>query len=368
MAVPDRAARHPIVHADPLTDEVGRRRDRSVIAHVKVTAGEVAQREHRQSDEAAVAIVDAAQMAGHRGLAALYFRIGSCPAQHLGARRPVAAGAVDQAERHALGLDVADHQRRQPGVIGAGQADREVSHCMISFGTGAGRLSEYGPRALSKRPTLGKEWAMTHHFGALIPSTNTTVEIEYSHLIPAGVAQAHYGRMMSSNYGASPFASPLDADVDYQARLLGTARVEMIALIQTSACLFQDNYDEVTCARITRESGAPAITSAMAIGEALRALGARNVALVSPYSEEVNARARRYFEGRHGLKIVALEGFAAKDSYMIGKLGPENARGAFRRIDRPEIEAFVVPGGNFPTMASIAAWEAEFKKPVVTTN
>jgi len=30
--------------------------------------------------------------------------------------------------------------------------------------------------------------------------------------------------------------------------------------------------------------------------------------------------------------------------------------------------AFVVPGGNFPTMASIAGWERAFKKPVVTTN
>jgi maleate cis-trans isomerase len=106
----------------------------------------------------------------------------------------------------------------------------------------------------------------------------------------------------------------------------------------------------------------------MAIGEALKALGARNVALVSPYSEEVNARARHYFEAKHGLKVAALEGFAAKDSYMIGKLGPENARDAFQRIDQPEIEAFVVPGGNFPTMQSIAAWEREFGKPVVTTN
>ena len=27
-----------------------------------------------------------------------------------------------------------------------------------------------------------------------------------------------------------------------------------------------------------------------------------------------------------------------------------------------------MPGGNFPTMASIAGWEREFNKPVVTTN
>jgi len=106
----------------------------------------------------------------------------------------------------------------------------------------------------------------------------------------------------------------------------------------------------------------------MAIGEAMQLLRVNRIALVSPYSEPVNASAKRYYEGRYGLQVVALEGFAATDSYAIGNLGPEMARDAFARIDRPEIEAFVVPGGNFPTMASIAAWEGEFNKPVVTTN
>ena len=82
----------------------------------------------------------------------------------------------------------------------------------------------------------------------------------------------------------------------------------------------------------------------------------------------MNERAARYFETKHGLETVALAGFGATDSYAIGQLGPENARDAFTRINRPEIEAFVVPGGNFPTMASIAAWEQELDKPVVTTN
>ena len=112
----------------------------------------------------------------------------------------------------------------------------------------------------------------------------------------------------------------------------------------------------------------PGFTSAMAIGEAMQSLGTKRVALVSPYSEPVNASAKRYFEGGYGLSIAAIEGFAATDSYAIGNLGPEMARDAFARIDRPEIEAFIVPGGNFPTMAAIAAWEAEFGKPVVTTN
>ena len=138
-------------------------------------------------------------------------------------------------------------------------------------------------------------------------------------------------------------------------------------LIQTSASLFSEDYDD-KAVRLMQGAGVPGFTSAMAIGEALNALGTKRIALVSPYSETVIASARRYYEGRYGLSVVALEGFAATDSYMIGQLGPEMARDAFARIDRPEIEAFVVPGGNFPTMASIDAWEKEFGKPVVTTN
>jgi maleate isomerase len=207
---------------------------------------------------------------------------------------------------------------------------------------------------------------MPRHFGVLIPSTNTTAETEYSRLLPPGW-QAHYARVLTSSADRSPFSPPKDEDVRYQSRLLGTAKVEIVFLLQTSASLFADDYDAKAIG-LMAEAGAPAFTSAQAIGEAMGALGARRIALVSPYSAPVGARARHYYESKYGLSVAAVEGFAAADAYAIGNLGPENARDAFRRIDRPEIEAFVVPGGNFPTMAAIAGWEAEFNKPVVTTN
>ena len=206
---------------------------------------------------------------------------------------------------------------------------------------------------------------MTRHFGVLIPSTNTTVEIE-CRLLPAAY-QAHVGRLMTSTPGRT-FSPSRDDDIDYQSRLLGTAKVELVILAQTSASLFADDYDEVVTRRMSAGAGVPAITSAQAVGRAVRALGAQRIAIVSPYSEEVNQRAARYFSAKHGIEAVALEGFGASDSYAIGQLDPENARDAFGRIDRPEIEVFVVPGGNFPTMTAIAAWEQEFAKPVVTTN
>jgi maleate isomerase len=100
----------------------------------------------------------------------------------------------------------------------------------------------------------------------------------------------------------------------------------------------------------------------------VRTLGARQIALVSPYSQEVIGRAQRYFEHRYGLQVTAMEGFGANDSYAIGALSADNATNAFARLNRPEIEVLVVPGGNFPTMKFIAGWEQQFCKPVITTN
>src|ERR671923_1630471 len=142
---------------------------------------------------------------------------------------------------------------------------------------------------------------MIRHFGVLIPSTNTTVEMECRLLPPT--YQAHFGRLMSS--GAT-FSPSRDEDIDYQSRLLGTAKVELVILAQTSASLFADDYDEVVTKRMSTAAGVPAITSAQAVGRAVRALGARRIAIVSPYSVPVNAKAARYFETKHGLTTIAL--------------------------------------------------------------
>lgn len=206
---------------------------------------------------------------------------------------------------------------------------------------------------------------MTRHFGALIPSTNTTVEIEYTRLLPPTL-QPHYARLGKER--GVPFMPSRKDDLEYQSKMLGNAKVEVIGLIQTSASLFEDDYDATAKQIMTENSGAPAVTSAEAIGQAVKALRANRIALVSPYSDDVIGRAKQYYETRYGLEVLATEAFGATDSYAIGGLSADNATDAFARIDRPEIEVLVVPGGNFPTMQSVAGWEQQFGKPVLTTN
>jgi maleate isomerase len=205
----------------------------------------------------------------------------------------------------------------------------------------------------------------TRHFGVLIPSTNTTVEIEYTRHLPATL-QFHTGRLGKG--GNTPFSPSKDEDVIYQSKLLGDAKVEVVALAQTSASLFDDGYDAKVKAQMAGNAGVPAVTSAEAIGEAVLALGMKRVGIVTPYSTQVIESAKRYYERKYGLQVVGMEGFGATDAYAIGKLDAAMAFEGLRRVDKPSIEVLIVPGGNFPTMPWIAAWERAFGKPVITTN
>jgi len=203
------------------------------------------------------------------------------------------------------------------------------------------------------------------HFGVLVPSTNTTVEIEYTRQLPATL-QFHTGRLGKG--GKTPFSPNRDEDVIYQSKMLGDAKVEVVALAQTSASLFDDDYDAKVKAQMSENAGVPAVTSAEAIGEAIQALGMKRVGIVTPYSTQVIESAKRYYERKYGLQVVGMEGFGATDAYAIGKLDAAVAFEGLRRVDKPAIEALIVPGGNFPTMPWIAVWEWAFGKPVITTN
>jgi maleate isomerase len=203
------------------------------------------------------------------------------------------------------------------------------------------------------------------HFGVLIPSTNTTVEIEFTRHLPETL-QFHIGRCGKGTN--TPFSPSLEADIIRQSKLLGDARVEVITLAQTSASLFDDDYDATVKAQMSSNAGVPAVTSAEAIGEAVRALGMRRIGIVTPYSTEVIQRAKRYYETKSQLEVIGMEGFGASDAYAIGKLDANMAFEGLRRVDTPTTEALIVPGGNFPTLLWIATWERALGKPIITTN
>ena len=207
---------------------------------------------------------------------------------------------------------------------------------------------------------------MTRHIGALLPATNTIIETEYSQL-PQDVLMFHYARCDKVSAG-TPFHPSKDEDVAYQAKMLSYAKVEVIGVIQTSASLFEQGYDARVKKMIAENAGVPGLTSAEEIGKAVKALGAQRIGIVTPYSNEVIQRAADYYGEHFGLVASGLEGFGATDAYSIGNISPDTATEALKRLDTPDIEVFILPGGNFQTMKYLDGWEAAIGKPVIATN
>jgi maleate isomerase len=69
-----------------------------------------------------------------------------------------------------------------------------------------------------------------------------------------------------------------------------------------------------------------------------------------------------------GFKVVHSEvvGFVA--SIELGRVGPEKAYELGRRADRPDADAIVMPGGNWPSMSIVERLEHELGKPVLANN
>jgi maleate cis-trans isomerase len=202
--------------------------------------------------------------------------------------------------------------------------------------------------------------------GVLVPATNTAVEIELNRILP-GSFQLHVGRLQVGSVDAKGWAEQ-DADIDYQAQLLGTVSPALIILLQTSASFFTDGYDDQVTARITAASGVRSVTTAQALIQALQVLQARRVALVSPYSPWVSARARDYLAVGHGFDVVAVEGLNITDTRTLIGLESAPITAALERAADSDPDAYIVAGGAFQGMRFIADWEESLGRPVITTN
>ncbi len=208
---------------------------------------------------------------------------------------------------------------------------------------------------------------MIHTIGMLIPATNTAVEIDVNRVLPKNY-QVHVGRLRVSSVDEAGWREH-DADIDYQAQLLGTLKPAAMILLQTAASFYgEEGYDAAVTKRIAAISGAPTYTTAFAIGRALKAMGAQRVAMLSPYNADLVNRGRRFWERHFGLEFLAVDSFNITDPMAITKLGPEPAAEAIGRLTKLGPDAIIMAGGAYHVMNSIDDWERRFGVPVIATN
>jgi len=206
----------------------------------------------------------------------------------------------------------------------------------------------------------------THRFGLLTPSSNTTQEPEYAAALPPTVS-LHTGRVSYRDITPEEQMRCV-LELEAESRKLGDAEVDVIVFAATSPTLAKGKgYDRELIKRMQDASGKPATTAATAFVDALTLLGARKIAIGAPWSKAMDKPMVEFME-MHGFKVVHSEVMGLVASIELGRIGPEKAYELGRRTDRPDADAIIMPGGNWPTMSIAERLERDLGKPVLANN
>ena len=192
--------------------------------------------------------------------------------------------------------------------------------------------------------------------GVLTPQANTTVEPEFSLLLPPGMAMLN-ARMTSGK--ATIIERLLDylAALETHARQFGPAPVEAIAFACTGASYFaMPEAEDAAVARIEAALGKPFITTARAVRDALDQLGAKRIGLVSPYPDDLTRAGIAYWQAR-GFEVAAVSGSVLREGafHPIYAMDHDGAAAALAAINPDGLDAIIMLGTGMVTLAAIRA-------------
>lgn len=214
--------------------------------------------------------------------------------------------------------------------------------------------------------TVALEYAPRGLVGVLTPQANTTVEPEFRILTPPGYASIA-GRLTSARTTIEARLVDYFDGMETSLGQFGNAPLGAVAFACTgSSYLAGIAREDAVVAVLSERLGVPVITAAGAVVDALRALGARRIALVSAYDAALNAASARYWTAR-GFTIVAKAGAVPSAGlHPIYGIGAREAAVALATLDGADTDAIVLLGTGMPTLGAIAARAGGRGPPVVS--
>ncbi|WP_306296291.1 maleate cis-trans isomerase family protein [Acidomonas methanolica] len=216
-----------------------------------------------------------------------------------------------------------------------------------------------------------------YRIGQIVPSSNVTMETE----IPAMLAARqlvrperflfHSSRMRMKTVSKDELAA-MDGESDRCALELSDARVDVMGYACLVAIMAMGlGYHRRSEARLherTVENGAPTpiVTSAGALVEGLRVIGARKIVLVAPYMKPLTNLVVEYIaaEGYDVIDHVALE---IPDNLDVAAHDPARLPEIVMGLNHADADAIVLSACvQMPSLPAVAKVEAMTGKPVVT--
>jgi len=217
---------------------------------------------------------------------------------------------------------------------------------------------------------MAREYAWRGLVGVLAPQGNTTVEPEFAILLPPG-----FGLINARMVSAAP--SLTERLREYVERLsdwaaeFAEAPIGVLAMACTGASYpLGPARESELLAGLSDRIGVPAISTGQAVLTGLEALGARRVALVSPYPADLTRASIGYWQGG-GLDVVrVVEARAASPSAhpLYGVTGAD-ALEALRQLEGDTgFDAVIMLGTGAPTLRPILEQPRASGAPVLSCN
>jgi maleate isomerase len=160
------------------------------------------------------------------------------------------------------------------------------------------------------------------------------------------------------------------SDMEVAAELLRDVHPVAAAYVDTSISFGRGPGGDLDIARrIEAHLRVPTVVTSTAVVLAARALGVRRLAVLSVYTESVNAAIHAFFEpqGVGIVRIGRLDGMAeGLTSGDLAQMRPEQLVAAGRAINGPDVDAVFIPCTAVRTLEAIEPLEAAIGKPVIT--
>lgn len=206
--------------------------------------------------------------------------------------------------------------------------------------------------------------------GVLTPSSNTILEPATSALVSAlSDVSAHFSRFAVTQIALSDTAnSQFDfAPMLAAARLLADAKVGVIAWSGTSASWLGREWDQSLCEAIAEATGIPACTAVGAVNELLALNKSQRIALVTPYTEDVQAKIVANY-AQAGIQICSEAHAGLSENFAFSQLSSDHVKAMCRKVAAERPDAIVIMCTNMRGWSFMAELEDELGMPLIDST
>jgi len=216
-----------------------------------------------------------------------------------------------------------------------------------------------------------------YRIGQIVPSSNTTMETEIPAMLTARQLirperfTYHSARMRMKHVKKEELAA-MDAQSDRCALELSDACVDvlgyacLVAIMAMGRGYHRESQQRLGQVVMDNDSQAKVITSAGALVEGLKVLGAKRIALVAPYMKPLTELVVDYIQ-HEGIEVKVWRALEIPDNLEVARHDPTKLPSIVAGLDLTEVDVIVLSACvQMPSLGAVAKVEAQTGKPVLT--